>query len=249
METSFDLTYPDAARVTEVATCELFVGSGAWAYAVENAAAIEVHWQKAKIENPAYFNGRIFLVDALRIERGALHARLLATEFKNYLHWRANGFPQSGVRDGFGSALIETRDGCYLLGRQRKGNVNAGLAYLPSGFIDPTDASPGGAVAIAASILREAGEETGLGSERFRPDAGFIVTEHGPQLSIAQRLSIDADAVDVKAEVDRFIAADTNSELEEIIMVKDAVDIASLAMPAYARVLITKMLTNRSARR
>ena len=112
------------------------VGSAFWPFAEANKSAIEAHWAKVIQINPRYFNGVVHLVEDMHFDNGVLDASLLKTDFKSYLFWRDQGFPEAGVLDGFGSALIRSSDGHMMLGRQRAGNVNAGLAYPPAGFID-----------------------------------------------------------------------------------------------------------------
>lgn len=232
------LRYPNTPRVQTVARCTLSVGSAAWAYAHEHRVAIDADWQEAEARHPHYFNGTVFLIDALSIAHDALHARLLKTDFKSYLHWRAAGYPESGVLDGFGSALICTRDGGVLLGRQRAGNINAGLAYLPGGFIDGRDVAGDGSIAIDASIARELAEETGLSPRDLKRAPGFLITQSHAQLSIAVRFYSALAAADLKTEVERHFAADPNSELTDMVVVRAAADMADLAMPPYARALL-----------
>lgn len=240
------LAYPDRDTVTAVESCEISVGPAAWTYAHSLSAEIDDNWRAAVRDNPNFFNGTIHLMDQLDIAAGKLAARLLRTEFKNYLYWRQKGFPETGVRDGFGSALIQSRDGAYLLGRQRAGNVNAGLVYLPGGFIDARDVDAAGNIDIAASIIREVAEETGLSATDLSPRPGFIVTQHAAQVSIAKTLDVAMDADALAARIARHIAAEPDAELEDVVIVRTAADLDGLAMPAFARILIGALLTKGS---
>lgn len=240
------LAYPEKDAVTAVEICEICVGPAAWSYAHSLSAEIDDNWRAAVRDNPNFFNGTIHLMDQLDIAAGKLTARLLRTEFKNYLYWRQKDFPKTGVRDGFGSALIQSRDGAYLLGRQRAGNVNAGLAYLPGGFIDTRDVDAAGNIDIAASIIREVAEETGLSAADLMPRPGFIVTEHAAQVSIAKPLDVAMDADVIAARIARHIAAEPDAELEEVVIVRTAADLEGLAMPAFARILLAELLTKGS---
>ena len=235
------LRYPVNGTVYKVEQCQLRVGDDPWPYATANGAAIEDLWRHASEENPAYFNGTIHLVDDLTISDGALHARLLRTDFKSYLHWRRAGFPEAGSLDGFGSALIWSSDGALILGRQRKGNVNGGLVYPPSGFIDARDVGADGTIDIAASIIREIGEETGLPVSDIRPELGFWITQSSAQVSIAAGYIASMDAETLKSRIERHISSDPASELSEIVVVRSAADLRDLAMPPYARVLLTEL--------
>jgi 8-oxo-dGTP pyrophosphatase MutT (NUDIX family) len=236
------LKYPANDSVTAVTGCDLRVADGVWGYGHDNAKAIDEAWQSARVENPAFFNGTIHLINGLRLEEGCLHATFLRTDFKSYLHWRRAGFPETGILDGFGSALIMSADGAILLGRQRAGNINAGLAYLPGGFIDARDAGPDGCIDITASIIRELQEETGLTGADLQQRPGFWITQTAAHVSIAVTFMANLDADALKTKIENFIAADPESELADIVVVRQLSDLDGLAMPDYARVLLRGLL-------
>ncbi len=228
--------------VERVETCRLVVSDASWAYATDNAAAINSHWLRRHAENPAMFDGIIHLVHAERRAESTLSASLLRTDFKSYLHWRDAGFPEAGVRDGFGSALIRSAEGHVLLGRQRKGNINAGFAYLPGGFIDPRDIRPDGVIDIDASIARELAEETGLGSGDVSTPPGYLITRCGPLVSIAREVVSPLPAEALRNRIRAHIASDPDPELEDIIIVRNAGDLAGARVHAYARLLLRWVL-------
>lgn len=234
--------YPARDVVHRIDVCRLRAGAAEWPFALEESDQIEAIWQDARLRNPNYFNGTVYLVDQLSIAGGALDASLLRSDFKSYLHWRQSGFPQTGVRDGFGSALIRAVDGAYLLGRQRPGNVNAGLTYLPGGFIDGRDVAADGEIDIAASIAREMEEETGLMASDVTALPGFLVTETGAHLSLAKTYQSPLDSVALKARIERHLAGDVQSELDSIAVISTLSDLDELPMPDYARVLLTHLL-------
>ena len=237
------MKYPDQEAATIVARCDLRVGDGAWRYAETHRAAIDENWRRSLEANPAYFNGIIHLIDELHLDESGLGARFLRTGFKSYLHWRRAGFPETGVLDGFGSALIRSADGAILLGRQRAGNVNAGLAYLPGGFIDSRDVAADGCIDITASIVRELQEETGLSKADLHPLPGFLITQTTAHVSIAVTFEVNLDAEALKTRIEQHIAADPDSELTDIVIVRHLADLDGLAMPQYARVLLPQMLS------
>ncbi|MEQ1719186.1 MAG: NUDIX hydrolase, partial [Hyphomicrobium sp.] len=129
-----------------------------------------------------------------------------------------------------------------VLGRQHAGHINAGLAYLPGGFIDGRDVAASGEIDIRASIARELAEETGLGPAEIMPDPGFLLTEVAAHVSFAvtYRSHFTADAL--AARIRAHIAADPDPELSDVVIVKGPDDIAHLAMPHYARVLVASPL-------
>lgn len=236
--------YPRRDIVHRVDSCVLRAGKSLWRYAQDAAAAIEVEWREAQAGNPNYFNGSVYLVDALSLGDGAFNATLLRSNFKSYLYWRARGYPECGVRDGFGSALIRANDGAYLLGRQRSGNINSGLTYLPGGFIDDRDVADDGSIDIAASIARELYEETGLTEADVTVLPGYLITETDAQLSIATTFQSPLDSLDLKSKIERHLAADPKSELDSVSIISTIGDLDGLPMPRYARVLLGHLLVD-----
>jgi hypothetical protein len=228
--------------VWRMQACALKTIGGAWPFARKNSKAIDTNWIEAAKRNSGYFNGTVYLARDVRFGDGTLEASFIKTEFKSYLYWRTQGFPEAGVLDGFGSALIRTSDGCIILGRQKAGNVNGGLAYPPSGFIDGRDIQPDGSIDIAKSTVREVFEETGIKGATLTRGAGFYLTRSGAQLSIAVPFSIAMTAKEFVQAASRHIADTPDPELDEVIAVASLGDIAHLAMPAYARLLLQSLL-------
>ena len=228
--------------VRPLAACSLKVGSALWPFAEANKSAIEAHWAKVVQINPRYFNGVVHLVEDMRFDNCVLDASLLKTDFKSYLFWRDQGFPEAGVLDGFGSALIRSSDGHLMLGRQRAGNVNAGLAYPPAGFIDEQDVDADGSIDIAGSVAREVSEEMGIDAAALVRNTGFYLTRSGAQLSIAVPFRVSMPAAEFVRVAERHIGLSSHSELDAIIAVAGLSDIKGLSLPRYARVLLEALL-------
>jgi len=233
---------PEVARVIAIERCDLVAADFAWAFAARRQREIDAHWQRRRAENPAFFNGRVHMLARYAVSGGVLSGVLFPVDFKSFLYWRDEGAPDRSVFDAFGSALIRTRDGAILLGRQRPGNVNEGLVYLPGGFIDARDVMESGSVDIRASVLREVAEETGLPAEAFRPRPGYRAAFIGQQVSIAVELLVDADADALVGRIRGHLAADPNSELEEVVAVRTPGDLQRQPVPAYAHALVGSVL-------
>lgn len=208
--------------VVRVADCRLQLGSCQWEFARERREEIQENWRRRTAENPALFDGRVLMMRPPSIAEQVLTAELVEVDFKAYLFWRDSGFPDAGLFDGFGSALIRSREGHVLLGRQRGGNLNAGLVYLPGGFIDGRDVLSGGLVDIDASIARELKEETGLGAEAFSRAPGYLVTLCGPQISIAVEYRSVLSAQELRLKMLSAIAKQSEPELSDIVIVPEA---------------------------
>lgn len=230
--------------VKRVERCELTLGTREWGWAARHADAIDRHWSARHAQNPAMFNGTIFLVAEERLGARVLEAELLRADFKSYLYWRDSGFPsEAGVRDGFGSALIRSGEGHVVLGRQRAGNINAGFAYLPGGFIDENDLRPDGSIDIDGSIARELREETGLSAGDVEMREGFIITHCGQLTSIAREFVSFLGADELQAKIRANLSAQHDAELADMVIVREAADIDGAAAPvhAYAQVLLRAM--------
>jgi 8-oxo-dGTP pyrophosphatase MutT (NUDIX family) len=133
-----------------------------------------------------------------------------------------------------------------LLGRQRAGNLNAGLVYLPGGFIDPRDRDEEGRVDIRASVLREVEEETGLKAHTLAVSEAFLITRVGQQVSIAVELVGDGDAGQMMTFMREAVADEAAPELDEIVAVRTVADLERLPMPEYAQVLLRHVMAGRA---
>ncbi|SFV29358.1 NUDIX hydrolase [Hyphomicrobium facile] len=237
--------FPFANGVKSVADCSLKLSGEAWPFAQEHASAIDAHWQAATNENPAYFNGIVHLIDSVRFVDGVLHATLTRTEFKSYLYWRMHGFPEAGVLDGFGSALIRTSDGEYLLGEQMPGNVNYGFACLPSGFIDERDVLPDGTIDITRSIEREIAEELGDVAKLVQKEKGFIVTRSDTQMSFAVPFYAPVPTAEIVRLLEAHNATCDDPEIQTIIPVANRDDIERLNMLPSTRATMEALFAAR----
>lgn len=228
----------EGAGVVRVARCRLTVTQTPWAFALAHADDISTLWRQRSHERPALFNGTVYLTRATRFVDGAFEAMLTRTDFKSYLYWREHGFPEAGVRDGFGTAILCSGDGHILLGRQRAGHVNDGLLYPPSGFIDAHDVAADGTIDIAASIGRELIEETGLRPEDGDSTPGFLICSVGAQLAIARVWRLAAPASALCQRIEAHLAGDPAAELEGIVAIPGANAMDGLPIPPYARRLL-----------
>jgi 8-oxo-dGTP pyrophosphatase MutT (NUDIX family) len=242
---------PSEGRVVDVDRCDLVVGEKPWAFAREHATAIDAHWARRSAESPQFFNGRVLMLSRFDIEGGVLSGDVFETDFKSFLFWRESGEkPGCGIVDAFGSALIRAGDGAVLLGKQRPGNINSGLSYLPGGFIDRRDICHDGqrrVIDIRASIRREIAEETGLTELDYTEQPGFIVTVLAAQVSIAVTFRCHLPAIELRAKILAHILSEENPELDDVVIVRSADDIKGLPMPPYARTLINTLYGSHSS--
>lgn len=226
-------------RVLTATRAELRVSAGTWAFAERRKAEIADHWAMRCRETPGFFNGPVHLLSTFSIDsQGLLSARFVRSDFASFLYWRETGWQDDTVMDCFGSALIFSAEGSLLLGQQRRGNLNSGLLYPPSGFIDPCDITPDGHIDIDASALREVGEETGLDGALLAPLGGYTLTMAGPVLSIGVPVRCPLADADLAAHVAGHIGADPASELLRAVLVRPGEALSGHPMPEYTRALL-----------
>jgi 8-oxo-dGTP pyrophosphatase MutT (NUDIX family) len=138
--------------------------------------------------------------------------------------------------------VIRSSEGSVLLGRQSDGNLNAGLAYPPSGMIDARDAA-GGVVDIEASTARELGEETGLEPRDLVRTQGYILTVCGPIVSIAIEWQSALPAEALRARILAHIRRQPVPELADVVIVRTREEIGDGTIPAYAQAMLRLLLT------
>lgn len=233
---------PGDVRILTASGVDLCVAPEDWAFARHHAAEIAQHWEKRARERPRFFNGVVHVLGSYSLsEAGQFSARLVRTDFASFLYWRESGWPDRQAMDAFGAALIQSPDGRVLVAEQRAGNLNEGLVYPPSGFIDPSDIGADGRVDIDASVRREVAEETGLDAAVLQAGGPYVIAMAGPVLAIGvrfrSRLSEDA----LLRRVAGHIAADAASELQRVRFIDAGSALAPLAMPEYARVLLSAL--------
>ncbi len=227
-------------QVERVSDCRLVATSWDWPFAREQAGAIDAHWRKRLVTHPGYFNGVVYaLVDdgsldgGWAVQDGAFSASLVATDFKSFLYWKETGYPPAGIRDVFGSAIVRSREGHVLLGRQSAGNINAGQAYLPGGFIDQRDVGADQTIDIGASIERELVEETGLRPDEVVTVPGFRIIMIGHQVSMAREFRSALGADELRALILSRIGVEAEAELVDIVIVKSLVGLCEANVPPY----------------
>lgn len=228
--------------VVQVETLDLQVRNRPWAFALENADEIEGHWQKRVAGNPSFFNGTVHLLTNHELSDSHFSGELIPVTFASFLYWRDNEFPDKSVRDCFGSALIRSREGTILLGRQAPGNINSGKTYLPGGFIDERDVLAAGNVDLHASISRELREELGLDHTNFTSGPHIYLTFDEQLLSMALEYRSPADAETLLAQAASYISLEERPELEAVVGINSVRELVGLSMPGYARLLLEHLL-------
>ncbi|HLL27031.1 MAG TPA: NUDIX hydrolase [Xanthobacteraceae bacterium] len=221
-------------RVVAVERLDLRYEPRAWPWAEENRARIDRHFAKARAERPALWNGRVLILHRFAIEAATFRGAYLETDFASFLTWRDEGFADPSVKNCFAAGALRAADGAFLLGRMAKHTANAGKIYFPAGTPDPSDVRPDGAVDLAASVLRELTEETGISAGEIAPAPGWRAVIAGARIALMRPLRSSEPAEKLVARIRAFIAREKQAELEDIVVIRSPADFLP-AMPDFVR--------------
>ena len=195
--------HPPALTPIPIASLDLSLRPGAWAFAQAEKARIMDHWRRLADENPKIWNGEVLICTAIELKDGGLKGDFIKTDYASFVAWRDWGWPDKTVCNVFGSAAVVSADKRVLYGRMAGHTLNAGKVYPPGGSLETMDVMADGRVDVMGSITRELEEETGLRAA----DAEWgpllaIFDEH--RVSVAQVFHFAADAEALAAENSAF---------------------------------------------
>lgn len=229
-----------AEGVYPVSHCAVRCVAQPWPFAVERQSEITRHWQKRLGENPKFFNGGVYIMTSASFADGGLTGSIVETDFASSLYWRETGFEDHSVVDCFAPAIILCADGGLVYGRQSAGNVNAGLAYPPSGFLDARDITENGEADLAGSAARELQEEIGGAVCVLPRDPGYLLVRQGPYLcvGVVYRSPLPSEAFVAAAQQ----IAKADDELEALVALRCKADISRHSMRDYAKYIAEYLL-------
>lgn len=230
-------------RLSPVERVELRLTDDTWSFAAENAAEIADHWADMTAANPTLFNGNVLLMASGGLTNGLFKADLIEVDYASFITWRDWGWCDKSVHDCYGCAVLMSSDGALVMGRMAPHTVNGGMIYPPGGSLTRDDLLPGGKVDMTGSIARELAEETGLAASEAEP-GGFYLTASDQRLAIGQVLRFDQTAEELAARIEAHIAAEEQSELSQVIIMRQVSDVDPKIMPPHARALSAAMLEN-----
>ena len=197
---------------------------GAWPVPEFLRAQVPATWARLLAANPHLWDGRILGVSGLdggppAVIDGVLRGVAREDRYSAFLAWRELGFPEVGVRNLFGSAIIVSADGAILLGEMGADTANAGRIYAVGGTLEPADVQPDGRVDVAGSTVRELTEETGLDAGEARWGGCYVVFD-GPRISVAQFFHFPTDALTLRERVRRNLERQAHRELADMAIVR-----------------------------
>ncbi|WP_449395337.1 hypothetical protein [Devosia riboflavina] len=200
--------------------------SGAWPMPEDLRASVSGRWAAMLEANPHLWDGRILGVSPPVIgEDGILRSEAREDAFSAFLTWREAGFPEIGLRNLFGSALVVSADGFLILGVMGDDTANAGRIYPPGGSLEPRDVLEDGRVDVARSTEIELAEETGLNASDARL-GNLVAVLDGPRVSIGQAFHFDASAEELLAKIRADLERQEHRELADVVAIKRASDAA-----------------------
>ena len=201
-------------------------------------------WGWLSSANPHLWDGRVLGVSAPGgsgppvVESGVLRGEAREDSFSAFLTWRELGFPEIGVRNLFGSAVIVSADGALLFGLMADTTANAGIIYPPGGSLEPGDVKADGQVDVLGSIARELQEETGLLAADARAGKMVAIFD-GPRVSLSRLFHFAEDAGTLAQRVRRNLEGQTHRELADMVIVRSAAELeAAGPHPPYTRELV-----------
>jgi 8-oxo-dGTP pyrophosphatase MutT (NUDIX family) len=231
-------TSPVIHRVTAL---DLKMQPWSWPFAEARRAEISAHFSAKQREKPKLFNGRVLLGRNPVFSGMRFSADYFETDFASFLAWRDWGFPDPAVFNGFGMGALRCADGAFLMGEMGQHTANAGRIYFPSGTPDLDDISDG-AVDIAASVAREAEEETGLTSADYRAGEDWDCVVSGAAIAMIRILHVAVSGEALRARVEANLARQHQPELSAIHLVRGMQDL-NQAMPRFVTAFVEMQLS------
>jgi 8-oxo-dGTP pyrophosphatase MutT (NUDIX family) len=230
---------PTCPTVDRLIASTLVFRGEAPAFVVERREAIAEHWSRSVAAKPALFDGTVLIAEGLVMAAGHLSATLRPIPFSAFLAWRDWGYPVPDLIHLSAAAAIVAADGAVLLGTMGAHTANAGRTYLVGGTPDLTDVGPDGRVDLVATAARELAEETGLSATA---GAEALVVRDGPRAVVVAVHHFPLTTAELAAGIRRFLAADPEPELADVVAVRGAADLDHLSVPAATRAVVHRLL-------
>ncbi len=214
-----------------------------WRWARDERVRIDEHWASRVAAQPRLFNGTVLLAADRRFDGDVFRIAFFPVDFAAFLAFRDFGSPDPAVVNAFALGALRASDGAYVLGVMSDHTANAGLAYFPAGTPDPSDVTPDGTVDLAASLLRELAEETGLDPDPAFVEDGWTIVDTGTLVALYRAIRLPDDARTVERRIREHIAADPEAELAGVRLVRHLGDLDERVMPRYLLAYLRHVLT------
>jgi hypothetical protein len=223
-----------ALPIVAISGTDIRMVPGAWPLPDALRAVVGPCWARLLAANPHLWDGRIIGVSTPHIDAdGVLRAEAREDAFSAFLTWRDAGFPDCGMHNLFGSALIASSDGALIYGIMGAETANAGRVYPPGGSLEPRDVQPDGRVDVAGCTDLELEEETGLLARDARKGV-LVAVFDGPRISIGQLYHFDETADRLIAGIRANLDRQEHRELADVVAVRDGIEAERAGAVPYA---------------
>jgi 8-oxo-dGTP pyrophosphatase MutT (NUDIX family) len=216
--------------IVPIERLELAFAPRPWPFARDRRAEIDANFDAMRQSNPALWNGRVLMLHEHEIRGSVFHGAYLDTDFASLLAWRHWNFPDPAIWNCFAMGALQGSDGAFLLGVMAAHTSNPGMIYFPAGLPDLSDID-GARVDLARNLMREVGEETGLGQADFEAEPGWTTVLAGPRIAQMKRLRVRETAADLRARILANLAHEPQPELDDIRIVRGPADLDPMMPP------------------
>lgn len=218
-------------RMVRIEALDVTLDPAPHPFQIAHAEAIEENFRREVSANPALFDGRVALLSELALRGQRLVGRCHIVRFATFLYWRSSRLPDA--EHVFAHAALVSSDGALVAIRMGPRTANAGRVYFASGSFEPVDFRDG-QVDLHFNMQREVREETGLDLDGAVPDAECHLFSENGATAIYRRYRIDRPAQAIADDIARFVAQETDPEIEAPVIIRDAHDLPEGLMPHMA---------------
>jgi 8-oxo-dGTP pyrophosphatase MutT (NUDIX family) len=216
--------------IVPVERLDLSFVSRPWPFSSERRVDIDAYFAELQRSNPALWNGRVLMLHEHDIRGPIFHGAYLETDFASLLAWRHWNFPDPVIKNCFAMGALQAADGAFLLGVMAAHTSNPGMIYFPAGLPDLSDIDDA-RVDLARNVMREVGEETGLGQADFEAEPGWTTVLAGPRIAQMKRLRARETAADLRVRILANLAQEPQPELADIRIVRGPADFDPMMPP------------------
>lgn len=216
--------------IVPVERLELSFASRPWSFASERRADIDAYFADLQRANPTLWNGRVLMLHEHDIRGPIFHGAYLETDFASLLAWRHWDFPDAAIKNCFAMGALQGSDDAFLLGVMGAHTSNPGMIYFPAGLPDLTDID-GTRVDLVHNLIREIGEETGLGQADFEAEPGWTTVLAGPRIAQMKRLRARETAPELRRRILANLAHEPQPELVDVRIVRSPADFDPMMPP------------------
>lgn len=239
IEAEGDLPAPGFTR-TPLARIAARLVDHDWAWARDNAEAIDRNWQRRREKTPGLFDGPVYLASGCRVADGLCETDLFEVRYSRFIAFRDAGVPDALVANAFAAIVPHSTDGAVLLGVMGAHTANAGQIYFPCGTPDPDDRRDDGTVDLAGSAAREFLEETGLSLPEAAEEEWVLLRGDG-QLAFLRPVRFALDAEALKARIEAHRGHEDEPELARSVIARSRADIDPGRMPGFVQAYLASV--------